>query len=434
MNNGPKIYIVDSPCGKGKSTKMRDMMNKLKDTHKFIYVSPRVDDVNVLYRDCAELNFKTPTEIKQKNKDGIEKIVKAKLQDFKDLVKKRFNIAITHELFRRFDDEVCKILNNQKYILIQDETVSMIDVIDINDRDLLMLLYAKVLRVNEDTLEVTWDETYKGRFNEYKKYFKTGRVFLQDKTSLVWVYPIEVLKCFDEIFICTFEFEKQDQSYYFKLYDIKYRKFSVENNNLISYIRQPLNFENLYIIDDPKVNSIGDAKYKNGMWYENAFSKNFCKDPKHSKAIKALAKSIRYTERNYFDRRATEYVWVVNKDIEEDIASQMERGHKNNHIPCNSRGYEIPAKNIIYAVNLYMNPTLVNFYKQHNIEIDEENFSLFNTLQTIWRTNIRKGEDITVAIPIFRTRRILGQYIREIMGDEFFATFLAKNVVNRRKN
>ena len=95
---------------------------------------------------------------------------------------------------------------------------------------------------------------------------------------------------------------------------------------------------------------------------------------------------------------------------------------------------EIDANGIIYAVNLYMNPTLANFFKQRGIEIDEESFSLFNTLQTIWRTNIRKGQDIIVAIPIFRTRRILGQYIKDTMGEEFFATFLAKNVVNRRKN
>lgn len=65
-------------------------------------------------------------------------------------------------------------------------------------------------------------------------------------------------------------------------------------------------------------------------------------------------------------------------------------------------------------VNRYLNPIVKNFFNNNCIKVDEEEYALSEMLQWIFRSRIRKGEQINIYVPSLRMRELLENWLEEI--------------------
>ena len=89
----PKVTVIDSIMGSGKTTSAINMINNSSDDIRFIYITPYLDEVSRIIQSCPEKKFKQP-----RNNGGT------KLEDIKNLINKGNNIVSTHALFKKFNN------------------------------------------------------------------------------------------------------------------------------------------------------------------------------------------------------------------------------------------------------------------------------------------------------------------------------------------
>ena len=121
----------------------------------------------------------------------------------------------------------------------------------------------------------------------------------------------------------------------------------------------------------------------------------------------------------------SEYYNDCNINIDLDGDSQKENidiKSSGKHIIINGKKYVVNKRasneyaqktSVVYPVNRYINPGIKNFFLKHDVDVNEDGFALSEMLQFIWRSAIRKGEEIYVYIPSVRMRNLLKQWINE---------------------
>jgi DNA transposition AAA+ family ATPase len=86
-----QINIVDSIMGAGKTTAAINYINQSSEEKKFMYVTPYLDEVERIIKQCPSKHFKQPEKFNDKA---------SKLLSLKNLLNKGYNIATTHVLQR----------------------------------------------------------------------------------------------------------------------------------------------------------------------------------------------------------------------------------------------------------------------------------------------------------------------------------------------
>lgn len=397
MSSNPTIHIIDSPCGAGKSTQMGIMINELGNKYNYIYVTPYKEDFDKIRVPCRHLDFYEPKERP------------TKLQDIKRLIKKNMNIVTTHELFKRFDKEVCKLFKGKNYILIIDEVIDMIEQIKLLDPiDLDIMLKYNIITIDDTTKEATWNKNYMGSMGlAYKDYFDKGKVYIYKEHNLIYTHSTEIYSCFNDVYICTYMFSAQNQKYYFDLYGIKYDMYSVENYKIIPYKYQKIN-TNINILDNDLYNAIGDYYMGGGKLYKSALSKNWYK--KHKNDLDSLRKITRNILRNIWGAKSSEILVVTFKEFQELI---QDKGFISSFISCNTKSVNKfgDRSYMAFLVNIYMNPNIKGFLEEHKIEVDEDDFALSMLIQVLFRSILRNGGTLNLFIPSRRMREILKDFI-----------------------
>ena len=69
---------------------------------------------------------------------------------------------------------------------------------------------------------------------------------------------------------------------------------------------------------------------------------------------------------------------------------------------------------LIYVVNRFMPPPLVHYFRSIGIAVDQDAWALSEMIQWIWRSAIRKGEEIWIYVPSSRMRKLLQNWIAEV--------------------
>ncbi len=106
------VRVIDSIMGSGKTTWFINYV-KANLEQRFIYVTPYLEELNRIQKDCAEACFYQPTEE-----------LGAKMASFQMLLSEGKNIVMTHELFSRLSlsTTVKQRIEDYGYSLILDET------------------------------------------------------------------------------------------------------------------------------------------------------------------------------------------------------------------------------------------------------------------------------------------------------------------------
>lgn len=399
------VKIVDELMGKGKTTSAINYINKSEDDKKFIFITPYLKEVKRIKDNCPSKKFKEPCFLNGRKLDGI-----------KELINNGNNIVSTHALFQKFDLEVIDLCRAKNYTLIMDEVTNVVERYEISNDD-FNILKEKFINIEEETGLLKWrnsDDDYHGKFAEEKRLCELNSLAYYGGSIMMWMFPIEVFNAFREIYILTYMFHAQIQRYYYDYYKLPYSYIyvSYDSNNSYEFTENPhkrepnsYNYEKLiHILEDEKLNLIGDREYDlSKSWYERN---------KNNSSMKQLKNNIVNFFINKRKTKTSDNLWTTFKDYKSLLIG---KGYARGYVSLNMRASNDYAQktSVAYPVNRYINPGIKNFFLKHEITVDEDGFALSEMLQFIWRSAIRKGEEIYVYIPSVRMRNLLKKWISE---------------------
>lgn len=404
------IKIVDDIMGSGKSTWAINYINQNPDK-KFLCIVP-------LLSECERFKEKTDIDIIDPEKWG------SKWKNFRWLVENDKNIVTTHSLIKMMDLDMLELLKSKNYVLMIDECLDVLDTYKISKDDLKIIFNEKLVSLDEDGFLV-WNEErkpYKGVYGDIKRLcsFKSLMGFKKENSDelariIMWNFPVDFFKCFDESYIFTYLWEGSIQKSYFDIHGIKYEKYMLDyDRQLIPHCKEieyekRRNVADLINIYDGKFNKIGmkigKANPLSKSWYEDKRKKN-----------KSIFVQLKNNTENYFrtvtKTKSQDNMYTVFKPYCKYVKG---KGFANGFVSCNARGTNEfkNKKSLAYLINFFMSPDIKQFVEHYHIEFDDNLFSLSALLQWIWRSQIRDGNPIDLYIPSERMRELLKIWIAE---------------------
>lgn len=287
------IYIVDEPCGAGKTVGSINFINNSPPSSKYIYVTPFLKEVTRIMENCPNHKFLEPKEYG------------SKLAHVKTLIQSGSNVVTTHSLFGKFGDDIIELIHNGGYTLIMDEVADVISEFPISayDKRIILDRYTHI----DENYRLIWDDlTYDGKLNEYRDYCLNRSIMCFGNTGLIKMYPSSLFKAFDNIYVLTYMFESQFQRMYFDYLKLPYTYLFVKGDSLDTYeftsdktLRKPNrhNYKELvHIFYNDKLNSIGDL--------DGSLSVSWYSRHKRDLLAKTLSNNCENYIRNYVNARS----------------------------------------------------------------------------------------------------------------------------------
>ncbi len=404
------VRILDDIMGSGKSTWAINYINRNPEK-KFLCIVPLLDE-------CKRYKENTDIDIIDPETWG------SKWKHFRWLVENEKNIVTTHALIQKMDLDMLELLKSKDYILMIDECLDVLDTYKISKDDLKIIFNEQLVSLDDDGFLV-WNEDkkpYKGVYSDIKRLcsFKSLMGFKKDNSDelariIMWNFPVDFFKCFEESYIFTYLWDGSIQKSYFDIHNIKYEKYMLNENKEIVPHNKLLEYEkrrkvvDLINIYDGKFNNIGTkigkANPLSKSWYEDKKKKNI-----------SIFNQLKKNTENYFrtitQTKSIDNMYTVFKPYCKYIKGE---GYTKGFVACNARGtnnYRDKSA-LAYLINFFMQPDVKQFVDHYNIEFDEDLFSLSALLQWIWRSQIRDGKPIEIYIPSERMRILLKVWMGE---------------------
>jgi hypothetical protein len=395
-----KITIVDSIMGSGKTTWSLQYIKELDSNSKILFVTPFLSEVERIIDALPDCKLYDP----QNRGSG-------KLESLKDLIAKGFNIISTHALFEKADMQLIKLLEENDYILIQDEVLDVVKPYELKKNDFELLMNNHMILVEPKTGIVSWNEEspyQETKYDEIKRLSKTENLIYFQETILFWTLPIGVFKAFKEVYVLTYLFSGSDQKYYLDMFNIEYKIKAVtriddgtyELTNIFSNDKKRIcSLINVY---DGKLNNIGEKDFN--------LSKSWFNDESNKDSVDKIKKNQITYFKNNVKTPSHLNMWTCFKDHESKLKG---KGYSKGFIPLNSRAtndFQDKAS-CSYVINRFMHPYKKNFFLSRGVDVDQDLWALSELIQWIWRSRIRKGEHINLYIPSKRMRSLLKRYL-----------------------
>lgn len=380
-----------------------------------LYITPFLNEV-IRVIDNTDRDFKQPLY-----RGG------SKLENLNELLACQYDIASTHELFKKLTDESKEYIKNGHYTLILDEVLSAIEPYDdVKKDDIKLLKESECITIDEDGF-IIWNQDkadYDTQYNRIKILAENRSLLYVNQNILLWRYPPEIFTLFDRVYILTYLFDASILKNYFDLYHIEYEKKSIRNEDekyYISdfYIPDTSIYSKLINIYDGKLNTNIKQK-QNGLsatWFKVQFKTN-------PEIIKQMKRNLNNYFRNILDAKSETIMWTTFKDFQAKLrgkgyskqfkSEQLENvENAYGFLSCNARATNKYSEcyNLAYCVNNYLHVSVSQFFRKKGVAIDEELYGLSEMIQWIWRSRIRNGESINIYIPSARMRTLLKSWL-----------------------
>lgn len=401
----PSVIIIDSIMGSGKTSWAIQYMNNSSKDKNFLYITPFLTEIQRIKDSVTQRTFSSP-EPKGNQKGG-------KLDNLKQLILQKKDIAATHALFQKADDELIELIKAGNYTLILDEVMNVLEQCELNKDDFKWLCDSGMVLVDEETGLIQWNnegEYQETRYKDIKTLAESNNLYYFENTILFWTFPISVFKAFKEVYIMTYLFECQQQKYYYDMYKINYDYKSIKSSEgsytLIDYKKTNeaalLKLKSLITVYEGKLNNIGEDKF--------ALSNSWFKKNKNEQLIKKLQNNATTYFKNNVKTPTKLNMWTCFKDDKNKLKG---KGYTKGFVSVNARATnEFKEKeSLAYLVNRFMHPYEKKFFISKGITVDEDMFALSELLQWIWRSRIRDGLPINIYIPSNRMRNLLKQFL-----------------------
>ncbi len=188
------------------------------------------------------------------------------------------------------------------------------------------------------------------------------------------------------------------KNYYYDLNGITYDKYIAYNNGFNQYVFRKSedysdkelkdNLKQLIDVYEGNLNKIGDKDYSlSRNWYDK-------KPHMHKKLQNNISNFFKHKVKTKSD----ENMWSTFKDFKSKLKG---KGYTKGFVSCNTRAtndYQHKTA-LVYAMNRYLNPTIIDYFRSHDVNVDEDLFALSELIQWIWRSAIRNNEPINLYLP-----------------------------------
>jgi hypothetical protein len=421
------ITVIDSIMGSGKTTwmidhinrtyhsNMTDQFNGLPGDRRFLYVAPLLSEVDRIIDACPDLRFKDPQPVEGR-----------KYYHLRSLIEKGENVCTTHALFRILDGEVYKLLKAQNYTLIIDEVITCVDMLTTLSRsDRNTLFDNGFVYIEEVTGKLRWNHgrypSYKGRFDDIRSLCDNGNLVVyrpkrsnghygkEEPVVLLWEFPSDFLRCFQSVFVLTYLFHGSPMMAYLRAEGLTFRMRAVRNGNLIAWDEvdeavMKVQLRSKVTIYEGPMNAIGTRRGKghplSSSWFDRA----------DADALKKLKNSTtRFFERVSRTPSAAN-AWTSFNKVRKVLAG---KGYARGFIPVNAKATNdhIEKRSLAYLCNIFHQPIIKGFFEERGIQVYEELHALSEMVQWLWRSQIRRGDPVTVYVPSERMRGLLKMWL-----------------------
>lgn len=392
------IVVVDSIMGSGKTSWSIQHINE-SISERFLYITPFLNEADRICENTRKTFYKPDYRYG------------SKLDSVNELLAQQVDIASTHELFKRMDENSKDFIAFGNYTLILDEVLSVIEPYDnIRNDDMKLLKDSGCITIDENGF-VIWNKekaNYDTRYNEIKVLAENQSLIYVNKKLLLWRYPPEIFSLFDKIYILTYMFDASILKAYFDLHRIEYERKSIikeeDEYKLTDYfIPDTEKYKELIHIYDGKLNENLPQKI-------NCLSKTWYTSKSNGDHIKKLKNNLYNYFANIQRAKNDSITWTTFADYKNKLQG---KGYTKGFIACNCRSTNKYGNryNLAFCVNVYLHPGVSQFFKQKGITINEELYALSEMIQWIWRSRIRNGEEISIYIPSSRMRNLLVDWL-----------------------
>ncbi|MDM5249636.1 hypothetical protein [Lysinibacillus sp. G4S2] len=399
------VHIVDSIMGAGKTSWSIQFMNEADPDKNFLYITPLLSETQRVKEGVTNRKFATPVP-KGKNK--------GKFINLKELIVNDRDIASTHALFQKADEELIDLIKAGNYTLILDEAMEVVEECKLLKDDFQWLYDSGMVKVDKDTGLISWNREGKyqdTRYKDIKTLAESENLYFFENKVLFWTFPISVFKAFKEVYVMTYLFQCQQQKYYYDMYNLEYsykavQKLPTGEYTLINHKnKEPYDktaIKSLINIYEGKLNNIGDDK--------TAFSKSWSGKKQNKHLIEKLQKNITTYFKNNVKTPTELNMWTCYKAY---VPKLKGKGYTKGFIACNARATNAfkEKESLAYTVNRFMNPYEKKFFISKGVEVNEDMCALSELIQWIWRSQIRDGKPINLYIPSKRMRTLLKDYL-----------------------
>lgn len=401
------VKVCDAIMGTGKSSAAITYLNEHPDD-KFIYITPYLDEASRIKKGCPKLHFVEPSN-KLKQFDFKKSVHTA------SLIKEGRNIATTHQAFKGYTQDTLNSIKEQKYTLIIDENVDVLEMFEFHPDDLQLAVSSGYIVDNNGVYSLSGKD-YNGKaLQELFSLLKSReliRMTDKDENSLFyWALPPELLTSFKNVFILTYLFNGQSLHHFMEIYKIPYEFIGIERTenggyrfgNYPGYTPDYVYHlkDMLHILERDRINDIGDDYH--------ALSMNWFK--KGGEKVEQLKRNVSNCFNNIWrDIPADKRLWGSYNGEFNKIRG---KGYTKAFLTFNAKATNAYKNRecLVYIANLFMNVNEKKFYQMHGLEVDEDAYALSIMVQWIWRSAIRDGKEVYLYIPSRRMRTLLLNWI-----------------------
>ena len=407
------VEIVEGIMGSGKSTGIINWMEE-NPTEKYIYVSPLLSEVGEggrLSQSLSNITFEYP-------------VTKNKADEMLDLLKLGKNIACTHVLYSSLTTEHLKYIEDGGYILVIDEEINLISGVSEYGRGDYKWLFANDhIEVIPETGQVCWkgDEALlkDNKYYKFKTYCDNQSLYVtkRDQYMMVSQLPIKLLNCAKRVIILTYMFEGNVLDCFLKIKglkvvpftEIKLREVDVEEvKSLIKLIKPAKS-----LLQMNMTLSWYDNKATNDDLHEIAKFIRNC-----AVSSKASRDDVIYTHpKNRFDSDSKSKTLIKPLGFYRKKTGNVESVC---WLASSTKATNLYADKwcLIHCYNRYPQTPVEAYINDYGsdmgVRLNAEVFALSEMLQWVWRSRIRKGENIVLAIGSARMCRIFSRWIESL--------------------
>lgn len=414
------ITVIDSIMGSGKTTYMTNLMNELHTQSlgrsftdpehrpiRFLYVAPLLSEVDRITQACSDLNFRDPQPVEGR-----------KLHHLSTLIEEGANICTTHALFRLLNRDIYEKLKEQNYVLVIDEVLDCVNLFEeLSASDRKLLFRDHLVYVDPSTKRLRWNHrdhsAYSGKFNSIRDLCDNGNLVLYRDTALIWEFPTDFLRCFDQVYVLTYMFLGSPMSAYLRTEGLPYEMMTLADHQLVSWAGHSDETETkeklraLITVHDGSANQWGQPKGRenpmSATWYERLIKD----DPQRLGRIK---RSTEHWFKMTAQTPANDNAWTTFKKAKKHLkGARYARGFiPNNAKATNDYKHK---RSLAYLCNIFYHPFIKGYFEDRGITVHEELYALSEMIQWVWRSQIRDELPIKVFVPSERMRNLFIRWL-----------------------
>lgn len=422
----------------------------------YIYCTPFLDEIDRIKKSCTAHRFAEP-----------QNYVQTKLDDFNDLLEQQRDIAVTHSTFLNSTQDTIDLIRRGGYTIIIDEALDVLSEFNkiglvendseqtIKHGDIQKLLDGKFIEIDSRLGAVKWVGKHydDGKYTILERLARLNRVYLVRGKMMVCVFPPEMFRASQQVFVMTYMLGGSPIKPYFDLFRLEYEMKTVCQQSGEYALREYTadsdtwfrnQFRELVSICSSDSLNAYDRYSLSKSWYARNTKKDGSEKLKahmgyfFRKVAKAKASNIVGEVKDGVDLRQTEIMWTCFKDYQRDISGQgyttarhLTKEEKklpeaiqeeiesrlSCFVSCNAKATNKYCYRwaLAYCCNLYYSEMLSGFFTDNGIEFDNDKFALSNLIQWICRSRVRNGEPVVLYLPSSRMRSLYQKWLDGVM-------------------